>query len=93
MLIALYQGNRDVFIRNNINLIRAGAILAIPDRDRVAAIDAGKAFRQVVSQMAEFARYRRHQSATVTAASAGSAPGQREAISRRVAVRKTARSM
>ena len=93
MLIALYQGNRDVFIRNNINLIRAGAILAIPDRDQVAAIDAGKAFRQVMSQMAEFARYRRHQSATVTAASVSSAPGQREAVSRRVAVRKTARSM
>lgn len=93
MLIALYQGNRDVFIRDNINLIRAGAILAIPHRERAAAIDAGKAFRQVMSQMAEFARYRRHQSASVTAASVSLAPGQREAISRRVAVRKAARSM
>ena len=93
MLIALYQGNREVFIRDNINLIRAGAILAIPDREQVVAIDAAKAFRQVMSQMAEFARYRRHQEASVAAASVRPAPGQRESISRRVAVRKAARSL
>ena len=93
MMIALYHGNRHVFIRDNINLIRAGAVLAIPDRKQVVAIDAGSAFRQVKSQMAEFARYRRHQDGTVATASVRTAPGQREGTGRRIAVRKTGRSL
>lgn len=93
MMISLYVGNRHVFIRDNINLIRAGAILAIPDREQVVAIDAGSAFRQVKSQMAEFARYRRHQDGSVAAASVRTAPGQGDGTGRRVAVRKTGRSL
>ena len=89
MLMALYQGNRDVFIRANINLIRAGAIITIPDRMDVAAVDAAEAFRKVKLQMAEFARYRRHQGAAIAAAAVRPASGQRDVISRRVAVRKT----
>ena len=92
MLIALYQGNRAVFIRDNINLIRAGAIITIPDRVDVAAIDSAEAFRKVRLQMAEFARYRRHQGATIAAAPVRPASAQRDVISRRVAVRK-ARSL
>jgi pilus assembly protein FimV len=93
MLIALHQTNRNVFIRDNINLIRAGGIITIPGRDEVAAIDSADAFRRVISQMADFARYRRHQGATVAAASMRPASGQRDVISRRVAVRKAVRSM
>ena len=93
MMIALYHGNRHVFIRDNINLIRAGAVLAIPHQEQVVAIDAGSAFRQVKSQMTEFARYRRHQDGVVAAAAVRTAPGQREGTGRRVAVRKTGRSL
>ncbi len=93
MLIALHQTNRNAFIRDNINLIRAGKIITIPGRDEVAAIDSADAFRRVISQMADFARYRRHQGATVASASMRPASGQRDLISRRVAVRKAVRSM
>ena len=93
MLIALYQGNRRVFIRDNINLIRAGTMLSIPDRERVVEVDAASAFRQVRSQMVEFARFRRNQSGTVAAAAVRTAPGQREGTTRRVAVRKAGRSL
>ena len=93
MLMALYQGNRNVFIRDNINLIRAGALITIPDGMDVAAIDAAQAYRKVKLQMAEFARYRRHQSASVAAASVRPASAQRDLITRRVAGRKAARSL
>ena len=55
MLMALYRANQDAFIRGNINLVRAGRILNIPDREAVAAINAAEATQQVQSQMADFA--------------------------------------
>ena len=92
MLMGLYQTNRDVFIRDNINLIRAGATLFIPSRDDVLAISAGDAARQVRTHMAAFTKYRD------TAVSAGAGSGrisqaQREVISRRVGVKRSTRAM
>lgn len=91
MLIALYQGNPSVFIRENINLIRAGATLSIPYREEVAAIDTSMASRQVRLQASEFARYRRQQSTAVSAAPVR--PVQREVVGGRVGGRKAARSL
>lgn len=92
MLVAFYQGNPGVFIRNNINLIRAGATLSIPYREEVAAIEPSKAFRQVRLQMSEFARYRRQQGTAVSAAPVR--PVQREVVSGgRAGGRKAARSL
>ena len=71
MLIALYRANRDAFIRDNINLVRAGRILDIPDQETVAAIDPEDARRLVRSQMADFAAYRRKLAAAAPATSAG----------------------
>ena len=42
MLIALYRANQDAFINGNMNLIRTGKILSIPDRDAAAGIDAAR---------------------------------------------------
>ena len=70
MLIALYRANRDAFIRDNINLVRAGRILDIPDHEAVAAIDPEDARRLVRSQMADFAAYRRKLAAAAPATSA-----------------------
>src|SRR5215468_7329610 len=38
MLVALYRANEDAFIRKNMNLVRTGRILTIPDRTAVEAI-------------------------------------------------------
>jgi pilus assembly protein FimV len=81
MLIALYRANRDTFIRDNINLVRAGKILEIPDHDTVAAIDPEDAKRLVRSQMADFAAYRRKLAA---AAPATSAAAGEQAVSGRI---------
>jgi pilus assembly protein FimV len=81
MLIALYRANRKAFIHDNINLVRAGQILDIPDHDAVAAIDPDDARRLVRSQMSDFAAYRRKLAAAAPATSA--AAGER-AVSGRI---------
>jgi pilus assembly protein FimV len=91
MLVALHQGNANVFIRDNINLIRAGATLSIPYLEEVAAIEPSKASRQVKLQMSEFARFRRQQGTALSAAPVR--PVQREVVSGRVGGKKAARSL
>ena len=76
MLIALQRANEDAFIRNNVNLVRAGKILNIPDRDAIVAIEPDDAKRLVSVQMADFAEYRSRMAATVAAAPAAPAPAE-----------------
>jgi pilus assembly protein FimV len=59
MMIAIYRANQEAFIRDNINLVRAGRILRIPDRDAVAAVGREDARDTVLAHMASFAEYRR----------------------------------
>ncbi|WP_165363827.1 FimV/HubP family polar landmark protein, partial [Rhodoplanes serenus] len=58
MLVALWRANPEAFIQNNMNLVRAGETLDIPDAATVRAIDPAEA-RRIFAQHAEaFARYR-----------------------------------
>ena len=82
MLIALYRANRDAFIRDNINLVRAGRILNLPDRDTVASIDTTEARRLIASQNADWNAYRKSLGTAVAATPASSAPGQQAASGR-----------
>lgn len=43
MLLALYRANEEAFIRKNLNLVRAGKILRVPDRDEVELITQSEA--------------------------------------------------
>ena len=79
MLIALQRANEDAFIRNNVNLVRAGRILNIPDSDTLAAVDVADANRLVVAQHADFAEYRSRLAATVAAAPSAATPAERSA--------------
>ncbi|HEX5612177.1 MAG TPA: FimV/HubP family polar landmark protein, partial [Burkholderiales bacterium] len=47
MLAALYRANQGAFISGNMNLMRSGRILQIPDREAVSAISAGEASQLV----------------------------------------------
>ncbi len=81
MLIAIYRANQDAFIRENINLVRAGRILNIPSGDDFGTVDVAEANRVVRAHMAEFRDYRTRLAAVPAAAEA--APGQqREAAGR-----------
>ena len=56
-MIAIYRANSSAFI-GNLNLVREGARLAIPDRSAMAAVEAADATREVRMQSADFAAYR-----------------------------------
>jgi pilus assembly protein FimV len=77
MLVAIYRANQDAFIRENLNLVRAGRILNIPGSDAVGTVDVKEANRVVRAHMAEFREYRGRLAAAPAVADAAS--GQREA--------------
>lgn len=59
MMIALLRQNPAAFVDGNINRLRAGAILTIPESSAVQAIAANDARREVVAQTTDFEAYRR----------------------------------
>ena len=89
MLIALYRANQDAFINGNMNLIRTGKILNIPEREAAAGIDAAEANRLVQGQMAEFSKYRQQLGAAVAATPAAPAARERE-VSGKIATKPEA---
>ena len=82
MLVALYRANPEAFISKNMNLVRAGRILKIPDSDAAVSIASADANRVVRAHTAEFAEYRAKLAAAVAAKPATTAPGQREVSGR-----------
>ncbi|MGB3934099.1 MAG: FimV/HubP family polar landmark protein [Burkholderiales bacterium] len=70
MMMALYRANEAAFIQGNINLVRAGRILSVPDREAVLALGTAEATQQVQAHMADFAEYRRKLGQVVAAAPA-----------------------
>jgi pilus assembly protein FimV len=58
MLVALYRSNPDAFIRKNLNLVRAGKILRVPDQEEVAAISNGEAVKEYRTHVTDWNSYR-----------------------------------
>lgn len=79
MLIAIFRANQEAFIRDNINLVRAGRILNIP-ADVTTTVDNEEARRIVRSHHSEFTAYRNRLAAAPVTAD-GSA-GRREVAGR-----------
>lgn len=59
MLVALYRANPDAFIDKNMNRMRAGTILKVPEADAAQGIAKQDARAVVVAQAADFNRYRK----------------------------------
>ncbi|MGE5490980.1 MAG: FimV/HubP family polar landmark protein [Actinomycetota bacterium] len=59
MLVGVYRANADAFIGNNINRLKAGAILNLPEKETVAAIPQGEAKKVYLAQAADWNAYRR----------------------------------
>ncbi|MCB1959100.1 MAG: hypothetical protein KDE68_01025, partial [Rhodocyclaceae bacterium] len=59
MLVALYQANRDAFIDDNINRLRAGVILNVPNAEAASAVSPAQARQQVIAHASDFNAYRR----------------------------------
>jgi len=58
MLVALYRSNPDAFIKKNLNLVRTGKVLRVPDREEVAAIKKGEASKEYRTHVADWNSYR-----------------------------------
>jgi pilus assembly protein FimV len=89
MMLAMLKANPDAFIQGNVNLVKAGAVLQIPNLDEATQIPRDEARKTVIAQTKEFAEYARRlaespllvdsknsrsMSGTVTAESAKPAP-------------------
>src|SRR2546427_446791 len=59
MLVALFRANPEAFVADNMNRLRAGKIISIPDKDAAGAAAAADARRIVSAQYADFNEYRR----------------------------------
>ncbi|MDO8959682.1 MAG: FimV/HubP family polar landmark protein [Rhodocyclaceae bacterium] len=79
MLVALFNSNREAFDGNNMNRLRAGRILRLPDPGEVAGVDAGEARKLIVAQTADFNAYRRSLAGAAALAPATETPPQQRA--------------
>ncbi len=57
MLVALHRANRDAFIAGNMNLLRTGAVLTIPEQSEIITIDAVTANKEVNLQVEDWRSY------------------------------------
>lgn len=64
MLVALYRANRDAFIANNMNLLRVGAVLNIPEKNEVDSIDSSTARSEIRMQVADWHNYKSRMAST-----------------------------
>lgn len=83
MLVAIFRGNKDAFIGNNMHRLKAGKILSIPDRDAVAAVGVGEARKTISVHTTDFNAYRQK---LASAAAGSEAP--KEEVARQVATGK-----
>ncbi|MBX9870281.1 MAG: LysM peptidoglycan-binding domain-containing protein [Burkholderiaceae bacterium] len=58
MLVSLYKANPQAFDRSNMNRLKAGQILSIPDSDNSQSISKGEARAVVLAHAADFNAYR-----------------------------------
>ena len=59
MMLAMLKANPDAFIQGNVNLVKAGAVLRIPDTEEATQIPRAEARKTVIAQAKEFAEYAR----------------------------------
>jgi pilus assembly protein FimV len=80
MLIAIFRANEDAFIRGNVNLVRTGRILNLPEPDSIGTVDRDEANRLVKEQHDQWMEYRSRLAAVPAPAEA--AEPQQEAAGR-----------
>jgi pilus assembly protein FimV len=70
MLVALYRTNPDAFVGKNMNRLRAGQILSVPEADAAKSVGQTEAQGVVVAQAADFNSYRNKLAGQVATAEA-----------------------
>lgn len=80
MLVALLRANPDAFTRDNVNRMKAGAVLEIPTEAQASSTPATQATQIIVAQSRDFNDYRRKLAANTP--QAPQAPADRQASGR-----------
>lgn len=75
MLVGIFRKNPDAFVGNNMNRLKAGAILGLPDQEAVAAIPEGEAKRVFLAQASDWNAYRQKLAVATSAAPAQDGAG------------------
>lgn len=57
MMLAMLKANPDAFIQGNVNLVKAGAVLRMPETEDATQIDRTEARKAVIAQTRDFAEY------------------------------------
>ena len=76
MLVALLRANPDAFIQDNVNRIKAGAVVSLPSQEAASATPPPEATQIIAAQSQDFNDYRRKFAANV--ATAKVAPASRD---------------
>ncbi len=87
MLVALYRANPDAFIGKNMNRLRAGKILSVPEEDSAKSVVQSEAKGVVVAQAADFNSYRNKLAGQVAAAEAKKSDDARQAAGGKITTR------
>jgi pilus assembly protein FimV len=74
MLVALYRANPDAFSGNNMNRLKSGTILSVPDANTVKSTGQGEAHGVVVAHANDFNAYRAKLAGQVAAATPAKEP-------------------
>jgi pilus assembly protein FimV len=76
MLVSLLRANPDAFIGGNVNRLKAGAVLELPNEAEAAAVGAAQARQTVIAQSKDFNEFKQRLAAGVTErpATGGAAP-------------------
>ena len=91
MLVALMRANPDAFIQGNVNRIKAGAVLQMPDEAAAQAIPASEARQVLTAQSRDFNAFRRQLAAVAPAAAvAGAERSASGAVQARIEDKKPA---
>ncbi|MBB6134864.1 pilus assembly protein FimV [Massilia aurea] len=88
MLVALYRANPEAFIGNNMNRLKSGQILSVPDSDALrGGASQSEARGVVVAHAADFDAYRNKLAGQVAASTPASAPQGGQSATGRVTAR------
>ena len=68
MLVALYRGNQQAFIDNNMNRLKSGVVLSVPSAEAAKAVGAAEARQVIKAQSSDFGSYRQRLASGVTTA-------------------------
>jgi len=84
MLVALYRANPDAFIDKNMNRLRAGQVLTVPDAQAAHSVAPAEAHGIVVAQTRDFNEYRSRLAAQAAASTAKPAAEARQSAAGRI---------